>query len=255
MLSAGSLAILGLGPGDPAQRTPEVEAALAEATDLVGYGPYVARVPPRPGLCRHASDNRVELERARHALQLAQAGGKVAVVSGGDAGVFAMASAVFEALEHGDPAWRALEIRVLPGISAMFAAAARIGAPLGHDFCAISLSDNLKPWAVVERRLRAAARGGFVMALYNPLSRARPWQLGAAFALLRQDLPGETPVIFATAVTRPEEHITVATLAEADPARADMRTLVMVGTAATRVLARPGGVAPWVYSPRSVPVS
>ena len=255
MLNPGSLTVLGLGPGAPAQRTPEVEAALAEATDIVGYAPYVARVPHRPGLFRHASDNRVELDRARHALQLAEAGAKVAVVSGGDAGVFAMASAVFEAVEHGDPAWRALDIRVLPGISAMFAAAARIGAPLGHDFCAISLSDNLKPWEVIQHRLLAAALGGFVMALYNPLSRARPWQLGAAFTLLRQHLPGTVPVIFATAVTRPDERITVTTLAEADPALADMRTLVMVGTAATRLLPRPGGAAPWVYSPRSVPAS
>ncbi|MBO1075155.1 precorrin-3B C(17)-methyltransferase [Roseomonas marmotae] len=248
----GSLTILGLGPGDAALRTPEVEAALAEATDLVGYAPYVARVPPRPGLFRHASDNRVELDRARHALMLAQAGAKVAVVSGGDAGVFGMASAVFEALEQGDPAWRMLEIRVLPGISAMFAAAARIGAPLGHDFCAISLSDNLKPWPVIEHRLKAAALGGFVMALYNPLSRARPWQLGAALTLLRQYLPPATPVIFATAVTRPDERITVQPLVSADPAQADMRTLVMIGTAATRVLERPGSDAPWVYSPRSV---
>jgi precorrin-3B C17-methyltransferase len=255
MLNEGNLTVLGLGPGAAAQRTPEVEAALAEATDLVGYAPYVARVPHRPGLYRHASDNRVELDRARHALQLAQAGAKVAVVSGGDAGVFAMASAVFEAVEAGDPAWRALDIRVLPGISAMFAAAARIGAPLGHDFCAISLSDNLKPWDVIQHRLLAASLGGFVMALYNPLSRARPWQLGAAFALLRQHLPGTVPVVFATAVTRPDERITVTTLAEADPALADMRTLVMVGTAATRVLPRPGGAAPWVYSPRSVPAS
>lgn len=255
MLNAGSLTVLGLGPGSAAQRTPEVEAALAEATDLVGYAPYVARVPHRPGLYRHASDNRVELDRARHALQLAQAGAKVAVVSGGDAGVFAMASAVFEAIEAGDPAWRALDIRILPGISAMFAAAARIGAPLGHDFCAISLSDNLKPWEVIQHRLLAAALGGFVMALYNPLSRARPWQLGAAFTLLRQHLPGTAPVIFATAVTRPDERITITTLAEADPALADMRTLVMVGTAATRLLPRPGGAGPWVYSPRAVPSS
>jgi precorrin-3B C17-methyltransferase len=248
----GSLTVLGLGPGDAALRTPQVQAALDEATDLVGYGPYLDRVAPRNGLFRHASDNREELERARHALRLAEAGARVAVVSGGDAGVFAMASAVFEALEGGDPVWHALEIRVLPGISAMFAVAARLGAPLGHDFCAISLSDNLKPWPVIEHRLLSAALGGFVIALYNPLSRARPWQLGAAFALLRQHLPTTAPVVFATAVTRPDERITVQTLAEADPALADMRTLVMIGSAATRVLQRPGGATPWVYSPRSV---
>jgi precorrin-3B C17-methyltransferase len=254
-MSTGSVAILGLGPGDPAQRTPEVEAALAAATDLIGYFPYVERIPHRPGLRRHASDNRVELDRARHALQLAEAGAQVAVVSGGDAGVFAMASAVFEAVEHGEPAWRALEIRVLPGISAMFAAAARVGAPLGHDFCAISLSDNLKPWAVIEQRLRAVAGAGFVIALYNPLSRARPWQLGAALDLLRRVLPGDVPVVFATAVTRPDERITILPLREADAALADMRTLVMIGSAATRVLERPGGARPWVYSPRGIAAS
>ncbi len=248
----GRLSILGLGPGSAAQRTPEVEAALAEATDLIGYLPYVERVSPRPGLRRHASDNRVELDRARHALELAQAGARVAVVSGGDPGVFAMASAVFEAVEHGDPAWRALDIQVLPGISAMFAAAARVGAPLGHDFCALSLSDNLKPWPLIEQRLAAAAGAGSVIALYNPISRARPWQLGAALDLLRQHLPGETPVIFATAVTRPDERIVIADLAEAQATSADMRTLVMIGTAATRVVARGEGAAPWVYAPRSV---
>lgn len=254
-MSAGSVAILGLGPGDPAQRTPEVEAALAVATDLVGYFPYVDRIPDRPGLRRHASDNRVELDRARLALRLAEGGARVAVVSGGDAGVFAMASAVFEAVEHGEAAWRALEIQVLPGISAMFAAAARVGAPLGHDFCAISLSDNLKPWAVIEQRLRAVAGAGFVIALYNPLSRARPWQLGAALDLLRQVLPGDVPVVFATAVTRPDERITILPLREADAALADMRTLVMIGSTATRVLERPGGARPWVYSPRGIAAS
>ncbi|MBI0435307.1 precorrin-3B C(17)-methyltransferase [Roseomonas sp. KE0001] len=247
-----SLDVIGLGPGDAALRTPEAEAALAAATDILGYGPYVARVPPRPGQRRHATDNRQELERARHALELAAEGARVAVVSSGDAGVFAMASAVFEALEAGPEAWRALEIRVLPGISAMFAAAARLGAPLGHDFCAISLSDNLKPWALVERRLRLAAEAGFVLALYNPISRARPWQLGRAFALLAETLPGTTPLAFATAISRPEERIEIRALAEADPALADMRTLVLVGSAATRLIPRPGG-RPWLYAPRSVP--
>lgn len=253
-MNAGSLAILGLGPGDAAQRTPEVDAALAQATDLIGYAPYVARVAPRDGLRRHPTDNRVELDRARHALELAQQGARVAIVSGGDPGVFAMASAVFEAIEHGDLAWRALDIRVLPGISAMFAAAARIGAPLGHDFCALSLSDNLKPWPLVEQRLAAAATAGFVIALYNPISRARPWQLGAALELLRRHLPGSVPVIFATAVTRPDERIVIAELAKAEAASADMRTLVMIGTAATRLVERGEGLAPWVYAPRSVTV-
>ena len=167
----GWLAIAGLGPGAARLVTPEVTAALAEATDLIGYAPYVARVSERPGLARHGSDNREELDRARLALRLAAEGKRVAVVSSGDPGVFAMAAAVFEAVDAGDPGWRDLDIRVLPGISAMFAAAARIGAPLGHDFCAINLSDNLKPWDVIERRLRLAARAGFVIALYNPKSR------------------------------------------------------------------------------------
>ena len=172
------------------------------------------------------------------------------MVSSGDAGVFAMASAVFEAIEHGDAAWRALDVRVIPGISAMFAAAAAIGAPLGHDFCAISLSDNLKPWELVLKRLRAAAEAGFVIALYNAASKARPWQLGAALELLRDILPPTTPVIFATAISRPEQRIVIAELRAADAACADMRTILLIGTAATRRIARPG--APdWIYAPRS----
>ena len=247
----GRLAIVGLGPGSAAMQTPQAVAALVAATDLVGYGPYLDRVPPLcPDQRRHGSDNREELARARHALALAASGRHVAVVSSGDAGVFAMASAVFEAIEAGEPSWRQLDPEVIPGISAMFAAAARVGAPLGHDFCAISLSDNLKPWEIVARRLVAAAEAGFVIALYNPLSRARPWQLGAAFELLRPILPGTVPVVFATAVSRPEERVEIATLADADPALADMRTLVLVGSAATRRIERPHG-QPWLYAPRS----
>lgn len=240
-----SLAIIGLGPGDDALTTPQATAALHAAQDLVGYAPYLDRVPPNPGQLRHPSDNRVELERARIALALASEGRRVAVVSGGDPGVFAMASAVFEAIEAGPPEWRTLDVTVLPGISAMFAAAARLGAPLGHDFCAISLSDNLKPWPLVLARLRAAAGAGFVIALYNPASRARPWQLPAALDALRGILPAHTPVAFATAVTRPDERIAVTTIAEADPALADMRTLVLIGSPATR------RVGPWLYTPRS----
>ena len=247
---SGKLWIVGLGPGDAAMQTPQATAALAQASDLVGYGPYVDRVPPAPGQERHASDNRAELDRARLGLTLAAQGRTVAVVSSGDAGVFAMASAVFEAIDRGDAAWRALDVEVVAGISAMFAAAARIGALLGHDFCAISLSDNLKPWALVLRRLRAAAEAGLVMALYNPLSRARPWQLHEAFGVLREILPPHTPVVFATAVSRPEENIDIVGLDEADPGRADMRTLVMVGTEATRRIERPGR-PPWLYTPRS----
>ena len=152
-----SLAVIGLGPGAADLLAPRAAAALAEATDLVGYAPYLDRVPPRPGQQRHATDNRVELDRARHALALAAAGHRVAVVSGGDAGVFGMAAAVFEAVDA-HPPFAALEIEIVPGISALLAAAARLGAPLGHDFCAISLSDNLKPWPVVLHRLQAPHR-------------------------------------------------------------------------------------------------
>ncbi len=245
----GRLAVVGLGPGDQRQLTPEAGAALADASDLVGYGPYLARVPAAPNQVRHASGNRAELPRARQAAALAAAGRRVAVVSSGDAGIFAMASAVFEAIETGEPAWRELDVEIVPGISAMLAAAARIGAPLGHDFCAISLSDNLKPWEVVRARLAAAAAAGFVIVLYNPRSRARPWQLGAAFELLGSILPAATPVAFATAVTRPEERIEITALGEADPERADMRTLVLIGSAATRRIDRPGA-RPWLYAPR-----
>jgi precorrin-3B C17-methyltransferase len=249
----GHLAIVGLGPGAPELQTPAAGDALRAATDLVGYGPYLARVPWSEGQARHPSDNREEMARARLALRLAADGRRVAVVSSGDAGVFAMASAVFEAIDHGDAAWRDLDVEVVPGVSAMFAAAARVGAPLGHDFCAISLSDNLKPWQTVARRLCAAAEAGFVIALYNPLSRARPWQLGAVFELLRPILPGSTAVMFATAISRPDEMIVVSTLAEADPRRADMRTLVLIGSAATRRIERSdGGV--WLYSPRGAAV-
>src|SRR6202012_1868639 len=166
---SGWLAIAGLGPGIEELITPEVTRTLAEATDVVGYGSYVARVPKRSGLHRHASDNRGELDRARQALQLAAEGRRVVVVSSGDPGVFAMAAAVFEAVDAGDPSWLNLDIKVLPGISAMFAAAARTGAPLGHDFCAINLSDNLKPWDLIERRLRLGGAGGFRVRLFKPL--------------------------------------------------------------------------------------
>ncbi len=246
----GRLTVVGLGPGPASWLTPEASAVLAEATDLVGYAPYLDRVPERAGLVRHASDNRVELDRARHAFRLAAEGRRVAVVSGGDPGIFAMAAAVFEALEGGDPAWNDVPLDVVPGVSAMQAAAARLGAPLGHDFCVLSLSDNLKPWPVVERRLRAVTAGDFVLAIYNPASKARPGQLDDAFAILRDGRRGDTPVAFARAVGRPGEAITVTTLARADAAFADMSTLVIVGSSETRVVARPDGGA-WLLTPRS----
>jgi precorrin-3B C17-methyltransferase len=247
---SGWLAIAGLGPGAAGLITPEVTDALAQATDLIGYARYVARVPERAGLTRHGSDNREELDRASRALRLAAEGKRVVVVSSGDPGVFAMAAAVFEAVEVGEPAWRDLDIKVLPGISAMFAAAARIGAPLGHDFCAINLSDNLKPWELVERRLRLAAQADFVIALYNPLSSARPWQLGRAFELLREELPESVPVVFASAVSDISEAIETVTLRDAAASRADMRTLVLIGSSRTRLIPRADG-KPFVYTPRS----
>ena len=243
---SGSLVVVGTGPGKAELMTPATLAALAKATDLVGYGPYLDRIPAtRPDQRRHASDNRVELERARLALSLAASGRKVVVVSGGDPGVFAMAAAVFEAVETGDPAWRALDIKVEPGVTAMLAAAAEVGAPLGGDFCALSLSDNLKTWATIERRLRAAAEADFVIALYNPASKARPHQLARAFDLLRAIKAGDTPVLFVRAAGTAEAKVITTTLAAADAAQADMRTLVIVGASTTRRIGR------WVYTPRS----
>ncbi|MBS0547072.1 MAG: precorrin-3B C(17)-methyltransferase [Proteobacteria bacterium] len=242
----GSLVVVGTGPGKAELMTPATQAALARATDLVGYGPYLDRIPAgRADQRRHASDNRVELDRARHALELAASGHQVAVVSGGDPGVFAMAAAVFEAVEAGDPAWRSLDIRVEPGVTAMLAAAAEVGAPLGGDFCAISLSDNLKSWATIERRLAAAAEADFVIALYNPASKARPHQIGQAFDLLRAKKRGETPVLFVRAAGTAEARVVSTTLGEADPSIVDMRTLVIIGASTTRQVGR------WIYTPRS----
>ncbi len=247
---SGRLAVVGLGPGDPRYLTPDADAALRDAEALYGYGPYLDRVPARGGQSRHSSDNREERARAAAALRHAALGANVAVVSGGDPGVFAMAAAICEAIEEGPDAWRALEVVFIPGVTAMLAVAAKIGAPLGHDFCALSLSDNLKPWDLVERRLDAAAGAGFVIALYNPISRARPWQFGNAIERLRRQLPATTPVVFGRAVGRPDEHVSVTTLGEADAMPADMATLVIVGTRETRVIARPGR-PPLIYTPRA----
>jgi precorrin-3B C17-methyltransferase len=249
---SGHLAVIGLGPGDARTLTPEAQAALAGAEALYGYGGYLDRVPMRESQSRHASDNRQEGSRAAAALAHAAAGAKVAIVSGGDPGVFAMAAAVCEAIAGGPPAWRSLDITVVPGVTAMLAVAARVGAPLGHDFCVLSLSDNLKPWELIERRLDAAARAGFAIALYNPISRARPWQLGKAFDRLRGLLPPATPVVFGRAVGRADERVTVTTLAAADAASADMATLLIVGSRATHVIERPGR-SPLVYTSRSAP--
>jgi len=247
----GRLAVVGLGPGDGRYLTPEAGEALTTAEALYGYGPYLDRVPPRLDQSRHPSDNREEGARAVAALRHAALGTNVAVVSGGDPGVFAMAAAICEEIEAGPAAWRALDVVFVPGITAMLAVAARIGAPRGHDFCALSLSDNLKPWELVERRLDAAAGAGFVIALYNPISRARPWQFGSAMGRLRRHLPPTTPVIFGRAVGRPDEQVSIVTLDAAEATQADMSTLVIVGSRDTRVIARPERT-PLVYTPRAV---
>src|ERR1700742_3399927 len=239
----GTLPIAGLGPGDAALVTPEVSAALADATDVLGYAPYVARVSPREGLRLHPSDNRQELQRASDAIKLAAEGGRVVLVSSGDPGVFAMAAAVFEALEA-RPELQDLPIRVLPGVTAMLAAAARAGAPLGHDFCAINLSDNLKPWSVIEKRLRLAADADFAIAIYNPRSASRPEGFARALDALREAGCGDRTIIFAHAVTTPKERIETLRLEDARPEMADMATLVIVGNSATRRVGR------WVYAPR-----
>jgi precorrin-3B C17-methyltransferase len=243
------LVVIGLGPGNPQQWTTEAQVAVSEADVVFGYGPYLDRVPHRQGQERRASDNTEELHRAEQALAAAFEGKHVAVVSGGDPGVFGMAAAVCEALERGPPQRREVDFSVVPGVSAMLAVAARVGAPLGHDFCAISLSNNLKPWPTIEQRLRAAATGGFVIALYNPISRARPWQLQRAFAVLSDFLPESTPVVFGRAAGRPDERISVTSLTSAPQAPADMATCIIVGSVETRIVARPHDT-PIVYTPR-----
>ncbi len=237
----GWLAVVGLGPGDDALVTPEVRAALDAASDVIGYSPYVARIAPRAGLTLHASDNRVEIDRARLALDLAGRGHRVVVVSSGDPGVFAMASAVFEACEgrEGLP-----PIRVLPGITAMLAAAAAAGAPLGHDFCCINLSDNLKPFALIERRVRLAVEADFAMAFYNPRSASRPDTFGRVLETLRDACDPARLMIFARNVSLPDQRILTVALSEANEEMADMRTVVIVGNSATR------RVGPHVYTPR-----
>ncbi|MCH2164179.1 MAG: precorrin-3B C(17)-methyltransferase [Marinovum sp.] len=248
----GWVKIVGLGPGAETLITPEAQDVISKATDVVGYIPYVRRITARAGLMLHESDNRVEIDRAQHALQMAQDGHRVAVVSSGDPGVFAMAAAVFEAMEDGPEIWRDLDVQVLPGITAMLAASARAGAPLGHDFCAINLSDNLKPWDLVEKRLRLAAEGDFAMAFYNPRSKARPEGFEKALSILLKACGPDRVILFARAVSTQQESINVTTLGSATPDMADMRTVVLVGSSLTRVIQR-YGAAPLVYTPRSVP--
>ena len=240
------LLVVGLGPGPDHWLTPEVEQALAEVDHVVGYGPYVERVPQRAGLQRHASGNTVEVDRARLALDLARKGERVAVVSGGDAGIFGMASAVFEATD--DPMYDEVDIRVLPGLSAVQAVAARAGAPIGGDFAVMSLSDRLKPWSLVEQRLRAVAEADLVLAIYNPASRSRTTQVADAQRVLQEHRAPDTVVVVGRDVGRAEESLTVTTLAELDSATIDMKCLIIVGASGTRVTA-----SGRVWTPRSTP--
>ncbi|GAA4872751.1 precorrin-2 C(20)-methyltransferase [Kitasatospora terrestris] len=246
----GDVVVVGTGPAGPLWLTPEARGALARATDLVGYTTYLDRVPARPGQVRHGSDNKVEAERAEFALDLARRGRRVAVVSSGDPGVFAMATAVLEAA-CADP-YRSVPVRVLPGMTAAHAAASRAGAPLGHDYATISLSDRLKPWDVIARRLRAAAEADLVLALYNPGSKSRTTQVGAARDLLLEYRAGDTPVVMARDVGGPTERIRTVRLADLDPTQVDMRTLLLIGSSQTQAVARDNGTEV-VWTPRRYP--
>lgn len=246
---SGWLKIVGLGAGNAKWLTPEASEILHAATDIVGYETYVRAITETVTAKRHASDNGVEVERAEYALELAMQGAKVAVVSGGDAGVFGMAAAVFEAVEAGDKNWRNLDIEVVPAVSAMLAAAARIGAPLGHDFCVISLSSYLKPWAIIERRLRCASEGDFVLAIYNPASKQRREDLLNALKILSDLRGADTIAVIATDVGRIEEKITTTTLAGLNPELVTMHSLLIIGSSHTRIIER-GNKQPFVFTPR-----
>lgn len=243
----GKLFVVGIGPGDAGSRTADVSAALRAAEAVVGYGLYLDLVSDLIGSKpRFATELGAETERARRALDLAAEGKSVALVCSGDAGIYALATLVFELLDREErPEWRRLEITVLPGVSALQVAAARLGAPLGHDFCAISLSDLLTPWATIEKRLQAAAAGDFVIAFYNPRSERRDWQLGRAFEILRESRPGTTPVALARNLGRSGEQVTVTDLNSVDPKQVDMLTLVMVGGSESRRMDLPDGTRIW----------
>ncbi|MGW2469904.1 precorrin-2 C(20)-methyltransferase [Streptomyces bauhiniae] len=246
----GEVTVVGTGPAGPLWLTPESRGALADADDVVGYTTYLDRVPVRPGQRRHGSDNRVESERAEYALELARRGRRVAVVSGGDPGVFAMATAVLEVASQ--PEYHEVRVRVLPGVTAANAAAAKAGAPLGHDYATISLSDRLKPWEVIEERLRAAASADLVLALYNPGSRSRTWQVGKARDVLLEYRAPHTPVVVARDVGGPGERVSIVRLGELDPAVVDMRTVLLVGSSLT-VAVRRGDGEEIVWTPRRYP--
>ena len=244
----GSVAVVGLGPGDSAWMTPQSRSELAAATDLIGYGPYLDRIAPREGQRRHPSDNTDEPARARLACELAEQGRAVAVISSGDPGVFAMATAVLEEAEQ----WPGVDVRVIPAMTAAQAVASRVGAPLGHDYAVISLSDRLKPWDVITRRLAAAAEADMVLAIYNPASKTRTWQVGAMRDLLLEHRDPATPVVIGRDVAGPRESVTVVALGELDPATVDMRCLLIIGSTQTRWHRTPDG-ADRVFTLRRYP--
>lgn len=247
----GRLAVIGLGPGAAELMVPAVKAELARCTDVLGYETYVRMAGPfRDDQVQHCTDNREEMQRARHAFELAAQGRSVVVVSSGDPGVFAMAAAVIEALhESSDPAWHQVDLQILPGVSASLATAAQAGAPLGHDFCVMSLSDNLKPWSIIEKRLDLASQADLALAFYNPISRSRPWQLGRALEIVALHRTPETPVVLGRDIGRPGQTLRVTTLGQLTPEQVDMRTMVLIGSSTTCVFPRAGGGA-WVYTPR-----
>ncbi|WP_429457689.1 precorrin-3B C(17)-methyltransferase [Paraburkholderia sp. JPY465] len=248
----GRLTVIGLGPGCAELMVPAARTALNEATDILGYDTYVKMAGPlRADQRVHGTDNREEMQRARHAFELASEGRSVVMVSSGDPGVFAMAAAVLEALEaSGNDAWAAVELSIVPGVSAALATAAQAGAPLGHDFCMLSLSDNLKPWTIIETRLRHAAQADLVMAFYNPISRARPWQLDKALDIVREYRAPSTQVVLGRDIGRPGGTLRTVTLGELRSADVDMRTMVIVGSSLTRKFACGDNGAQWVYTPR-----
>ena len=250
----GRLSVVGLGPGAADLMAPAVRQALDQAEDVLGYETYVTMAGPfRPEQLQHNSDNREELQRAAHAFELAAQGRRVVMVSSGDPGVFAMAAAVLEALEASTNSdWHKVELQILPGVSAALATAAKAGAPLGHDFCMLSLSDNLKPWAMIEKRLEHAGIADLAMAFYNPISKSRPWQLGRALEIVRQQRRPETIVVLGRDIGRPAEALTITTLGELTPEQVDMRTLVIIGSSTTRRFPRASG-GDWVYTPRWYP--
>ncbi|MFI9050414.1 precorrin-2 C(20)-methyltransferase [Streptomyces sp. NPDC053427] len=248
----GEVVVVGTGPAGPLWLTPESRGALAAAEDLVGYTTYLDRVPVRPGQRRHGSDNKVESERAELALDLARRGRRVAVVSGGDPGIFAMATAVLEVASQ-DP-YRSVPVRVLPGVTAANAAAARAGAPLGHDYAVISLSDRLKPWEVIAERLRSAVAADLVLALYNPGSRSRTWQVAKTRELLLEHRAPDTPVVLGRDVGGPEESVRTVRLADLDPTQVDMRTILLIGSSQTQAVRRDDGTdRDVVWTPRRYP--